>query len=348
MEQMDQEKLSVSIIVPVYNVSLYIERCIKSVMAQTYPARECIIVDDASLDDSIVKCERLIAEYEGPSRFVIIHHEHNRGLSAARNTGTAIAQGDYIFYLDSDDELTPNCIEKLAKPIERNPSIEIVEGNYQVFKGGFTRIGKKSLSIEKDVVSSGAVRASFFDKAILRVTAWNKLIAKRFLTDNDLSFPEGILHEDALWTFYAVKHLQHLYLIPEVTYYYKIRPFSISTGASREDRAYSISRICQDIAEHFTPGEEAREARYYLCVSFDYFFKYRRMESFRRALPLFENALAGDDSRRDHFLLWILNLSYKSTFLHGTFAILLMFYRGLVFPFRRLVPFWKKAAHERV
>lgn len=339
---MDQEKLSVSIVVPVFNVSLYIERCVKSVMAQTCPVMECIIVDDASPGDSVAKCERLIAGYDGPTRFVVLHHDHNRGLSAARNTGTDAAQGDYIFYLDSDDELTPDCIEKLVGPIERDPSIEMVQGNYQVFKSGITRIGNKKLSEEEGVLSVTAVRASYYDAANLRVTAWNKLIAKRFLTDNDLSFPEGILHEDVLWAFYAVKHLQHLYLIPDVTYHYYVRPLSISTGASYEDRAYSFSIICQDIAEHFTPGEEAREAKYYLESYFNFFFKNRRMEGFKCALPLFEMALAGDDSRRIQALLWMLKLSYKSAFLHCILAIVLAVNRVLMISFRRFASLWKK------
>ena len=93
----------VTIVIPVYQVSEYVERCVCSVMAQSYPYLECIIVDDATQDDSIVKCEQLIAAYKGPIRFRILHHGQNRGLSAARNTGTKVATGDYLYYLDSDD-----------------------------------------------------------------------------------------------------------------------------------------------------------------------------------------------------------------------------------------------------
>lgn len=93
----------VSVIIPVYQVSNYVERCLKSVMSQTYTDIECIIVDDATKDDSIVKCERLIVEYGGPIKFRILHHEYNRGLSAARNTGTKVAEGEYLYYLDGDD-----------------------------------------------------------------------------------------------------------------------------------------------------------------------------------------------------------------------------------------------------
>ena len=90
----------VSVVIPVYQVSGYIERCIRSVMAQTFTDIECIIVDDASQDDSIEKCERLIGEYDGPIRFRILRHKENRGLSAARNTGAKAATGEWIFFIE--------------------------------------------------------------------------------------------------------------------------------------------------------------------------------------------------------------------------------------------------------
>lgn len=107
----------VSVVIPVYQVSDYIERCIRSVMEQSYADIECIIVDDATIDDSIAKCERLIKMYNGPIEFRILHHKYNCGISAARNTGTDAATRDYMFYLDSDDVITQDCIEKLISPI---------------------------------------------------------------------------------------------------------------------------------------------------------------------------------------------------------------------------------------
>ena len=338
--KMNQEKLKVSIVVPVYNVSLYIERSIKSVMAQTYPVMECIIVDDASPDDSIAKCERLIYNYEGPISFVILHHDHNQGLSAARNTGTDATKGDYVFYLDSDDELTPDCIEKLAGPIEKDPSIEMVQGNYRMFSD-MPKIGK--ISREEEFPSSNAVRDFFFDKKGLPVMAWNKLISKKLLMDNGLRFMEGILFEDGPWTYYVVKCLQHLYVIRDITYHYHVRPLSIWTGTSEKEKAKYFGIIYEDIARHFTPGEEAREAKYYLGAYCRFFIGNRRMESFKRALPLFENALAGGDCRKERLLLWMLKLSSKSAIMNRILAILLPIRRVMLFPSRRLASLWTMA-----
>ena len=127
----------VSVIIPVYQVTDYVERCLKSVMSQTYTDIECIIVDDKTQDDSIEKCERLIEVYnnnlkldgKGRIRFKILHHEVNRGLSAARNTGTQAATGEYLYYLDSDDYISADCIETLIAPFKEHASLEMVQGN---------------------------------------------------------------------------------------------------------------------------------------------------------------------------------------------------------------------------
>lgn len=310
--------IAVSVIIPVYNVSLYVERCLKSVQAQTYPVKECIIVDDASPDDSVAKCEKLIDSYEGSTRFLILHHSRNMGLSTSRNTGLKAATGDYIFYLDSDDEITLDCIEKLAKPIERDSSIEMVEGNHQSFP---YRPYLGNITIEEEFTSLAEVRNSYFEKGILPVMAWNKLLSRQFLMDNGLFFMDGIIHEDIPWFFHLIQHLRHVYVLPDTTYYYYIRPLSITTSTDVEETAYNYSIIYEDIAGHFTLGEEIREARFYLNGYFTYFFNNPRIEGFRRALPFFENALACSENRREHRRLWVLRQSSKSAFWHWTLFI---------------------------
>lgn len=122
--------MRVSVIIPVYNVEPYIAACIQTVMRQTYQGElECILVDDCGTDNSMEIAEKLISDYQGPIEFRILHHEHNRGLSAARNTGTAASKGDYIYFLDSDDEISPNCIELMANVVLKHPQVEVVQGD---------------------------------------------------------------------------------------------------------------------------------------------------------------------------------------------------------------------------
>lgn len=257
------KEIAVSVIIPVYNVSDYIERCLQSVMLQTYDNIECILVDDASPDDSIDKCERSIAEYKGNIHFTIQHHTHNRGLSAARNTGTHTATGDWIIFLDGDDELAVDGVERLIAPVKRDNSIELVLGNWVVIDEGRS-LPKMGIAAETDIKPFKAVRDFCLRRGAFPVPAWSKLISKSFLLDNQLEFKEGLMWEDNLWTFYVLKHLEHLYIIPEVVYIYYKRPNSITTRNNRNIKHKHFDFIYREIANDFTAGDEDREAKRYL------------------------------------------------------------------------------------
>ena len=121
--------MKISIIVPVYNVEQYIKECFDSISAQTYKGEiECIFVDDCGQDKSVEILEKMIACYQGGISFSIIHHDHNKGLSGARNTGIRNASGDYLYFLDSDDYLLPKSIELLANIVRQNPNVQVVQG----------------------------------------------------------------------------------------------------------------------------------------------------------------------------------------------------------------------------
>lgn len=252
----------VSIVIPVYQVSDYIERCICSVMAQTYTNIECIIVDDATKDDSIDKIERLLKKYVGPIRFSILHHNVNRGLSAARNTGTKNAKGDYVFYLDGDDEITSNCIKDLLNIALEHPDAEVVIGNHIRYtdEGEFVHYQENvpvSLLTNDDVFS-------FFEHNLLPIAAWNKLIRRSFLLKNNLTFIEGIVWEDMPWMFMALKKLSKLYVCKTVTYHYYIRPNSIVTGTDNLSVGKNYCVIYDLILHNLTPGRESRELNIYV------------------------------------------------------------------------------------
>lgn len=252
--------MTISVIIPIYNVSAYIERCIQSVMNQTFSDFECILVDDASPDDSVAKCVRTIAEYKGDIRFKIIHHEYNRGLSAARNTGTDAATGEYILYVDSDDEITSDCIEKLMAPIIGDCSIEMVMGNAENIPDGFSLPEKPYKRPEcEDINGFENVRDCFYNRQEISIYAWNKLFKKDFIHRFGLSFMEGVLWEDVVWTFYLMKCLSHLYIITDVTYLRYLRPDSISTGTDKMIKYHHYNLVYNEISCHFTPDDSHRE-----------------------------------------------------------------------------------------
>lgn len=296
----------ISIIIPVYNVSAYIERCLQSVMRQTYGEIECLIVDDASPDDSIEKCERLIEAYKGPARFSILHHKFNRGLSAARNTGTEVATGDYILYLDSDDALTDDCVETLVAPVKRNASIEMVVGNYERLSDGYplpATMMSRTVLPEAEFCGREAVRSYFFERKGFYVTAWNKLIKRQFLQEHQLRFMEGVLYEDNPWTFQVVKYLSHLYIVPAVTYLHYRRPGSITTGTSKEESGYYHGIVYEEIASQFTAGEEGREARFFLNKLCSCLIHSPSTPALDRAVAMFQQALARGHCLKARLLL---------------------------------------------
>lgn len=260
---------TVSLILPVYQVSDYIERCIQSVLHQTYPQIECIVVDDASADDSMDRCEKLIQEYAGPIRFKVLHHPSNRGISAARNTGTEAATGDYLFYLDSDDEVTPDCIETLATLAKEHPDCEIIMGNYMRHENGATTLLYKDqqplILRSKEEVSGAFLRAG------LSICAWNKLIKRTFIQQHHLFFIEGIVYEDTIWAHMVFQNLSKLYVSKHLTYHYYIHPNSIVTSTKKRTIGKSFAITYSIFLRNLSPGREKKELGYYLndfCVRY--------------------------------------------------------------------------------
>lgn len=251
----------VSIIVPVYNVSDYIERCINSIISQTYSNIECIIIDDVTPDDSIKKCETIISNYTGPIKFKIIHREENGGLSAARNTGTKASTGDYLYYIDSDDDISSDCIEKMVSYVLDDDSIEMVQGNYLKISDDGKELGK---SEDVRILNNDEARDNFLNKRIINEFVWNKLLKRSFILDNQLFNKKGLINQDLLWMYHVQKCLKNAVLLKEATYYYRIRPGSIVTSSSKKKQGNSYSIIYTEILDTLTAGKEREELYGYL------------------------------------------------------------------------------------
>ncbi len=223
----------ISIIIPVYNVSQYIERCLKSIIAQSYPNIECILVDDCSPDDSIEKCQEIISNYSGPIGFKILHHKSNRGLSAARNTGTNAATGEYIYYLDSDDEISKDCISKMVEAAATYKDVDMVIGQYSHnSNANYPRLKLCKGAYDNDILN-------LYAEEKIYMMAWNKLCRKSFLVDNKIQFEEGLLHEDIPWSFKCSCYMKKMVILEDITYYYNIRNNSIQSGTDRLKHIYN-------------------------------------------------------------------------------------------------------------
>ena len=236
--------MKISIVIPVYNVEPYIEDCLKSVASQTYKGDiECIIVNDCTPDNSCMVIERFITEYNGDVDFKLLHHTVNRGLSAARNTGIDAATGDYIYFLDSDDEIPPDSIEQLVHPLK--------EKKYDFVIGDYRTIGSDKefpqLLLEEGMIDGNEKIRNQYFKGNWYMMAWNKLCNLNYLRKEELYFKEGLINEDNLWSFQLACTANSMFTVKKETYKYKVRETSITGRQSKANRAESLSIIVNEM-----------------------------------------------------------------------------------------------------
>lgn len=216
----------ISIIIPVYNVEPYIAECLQSIMRQTYQgSMECIVVDDCGTDKSIEVAQRVIADYGGPIAFKVLYHEHNRGVAASRNTGTSAATGDYFYYVDPDDYIVDDCLEVLVEPLKER-YYDMVLGNYEL---PYNPYDMHLLAKETGpVMGNENIFKEFYANRTLYLTPTNKLFHSSLIYRREMSFLEGQIHEDDLWSYKTTLCLDSLYVQNRITYIYRIRSGSIT------------------------------------------------------------------------------------------------------------------------
>lgn len=227
----------ITIIIPVYQVKDYLEECLKSVLKQSYLNLEIITVDDGSSDGSAEICDRYA---KMDSRVKVIHKE-NGGLSSARNVGIENASGEYLVFLDADDWIAPNFVERLLD-VALAHDCDIVQCSHQdVFDGCFVH-EDRAQKVAKPQIFTGRE----FSYAIYNLIEWPANIAtnklyKRCLFTN-IRFPEGRLHEDEFTTYRAIWKAEKIGLISDKLYYYRRR------GGSITQQSYSKRRLDASVA----------------------------------------------------------------------------------------------------
>lgn len=212
----------ISVVIPVYNVKGELPRCIESVLCQTYPELEVLLVDDGSDDGSGAVCDR----YAALDARIRVLHQKNTGLSGARNRGIAAAKGEYILLADSDDFLEPQLCERMYTALLQSGASVAVCGCIELReKDGSER--SVAVTGEQRVVTGAEMLEKLNgDDMKYYVTAWNRLYRAELL--KQISFPAGRINEDLAVAHEIYHSAGRIVLLPEALYHYRLRDGSIT------------------------------------------------------------------------------------------------------------------------
>ena len=217
----------ISVIVPVYNVEAYLERCIKSILSQTYNDFELILVDDGSNDESGKICDKYA------SHNVTVIHQNNLGVSCARNVGIENSKGDYLIFIDSDDWLDNNMFKQMSAFIGKSDlivcsyykAVETDQGKFDFFE----------FPSWKDLNNPFFANNPYYDVFVNGGTLWNKLIRRNVI--NDSRFEIGCVYgEDTLFLSKIIKNVKTAVVIPFPLYYYYVNRSGNVVSSKIDDR----------------------------------------------------------------------------------------------------------------
>lgn len=211
--------ITVSIIIPVYNILSFLDKCLESVCDQTYKQLEIILVDDGSTDGSAIVCDR----WNLSDNRIKVYHKKNGGLSDARNYGLSKATGSYIIYLDGDDWIATNAVEKLVHAAQKYHADFIQSSYYYAYKDYLLVYDELANIIEynkenalKELISNGRIK-NF---------AWGSLIKRELALQ--VPFIKGKYFEDSFWKYQVIDLSSKLIYVANPLFYYRQRSESIS------------------------------------------------------------------------------------------------------------------------
>ena len=237
----------ISVIVTTYNNEKYIKACLDSLLAQTFQDFEIVVIDDGSTDQT----SKVLNQYSANSRLKI-HHQPNAGVSAARNQGLKLSHGKFVCFVDSDDYVAKNYLEKLVAPLLQDPTIDISVCGYQEIY----QDRQASYPLKPQLLTGfQATKNLLLNQRDFDVLAWNKLYKKSLFTDYDILYPVGQIHEDNLTTyklFAAAKKIQYL---KDELYFYQRKNSYITKNFTSTEKTLKRLQAKEQMAE---------EARKYL------------------------------------------------------------------------------------
>lgn len=239
------EEILVSLIVPIYNVEKYIQRCVESLISLTYQHIEIILVDDGSPD----QCPMICDKYEDMDNRIKVIHKENGGLSDARNAGLEASTGDYIMFIDSDDYVEANLIERAMSEVEINKPDVVILGYYS----DFVDTEEKLIFSEEIGELNGRYIKDHFkeiplSKQLIGILgyAWNKLYRTEVIKSNNHKFTKGLsLVEDIVFNGPVLETCNSISFIEDPLVHYMHRPRE-TLGAKFYDNHFELKRLAME------------------------------------------------------------------------------------------------------
>ncbi len=260
----------VSIVIPVYNVEKYLERCLDSLVNQTYTQLEIILVDDGSTDASPKICETWAS---GDNRIKVIHKQ-NAGAGLARDTGLEFATGDYVLFVDSDDYMDVTTVEKCVTESQKHNADVVMFGRCNVLDNGTQKrfpLVTSKLFFEGEEVVSDILNGLFTYQRGFGISVWGKLFKRSIISDNHLHFESErtVLSEDALFCLHAFSYVSRVSVLPENLYYYCQNGESLSRKykaghQERNDAFWNKSKELCEVLQYPTDIVNSVCARYHM------------------------------------------------------------------------------------
>ncbi|MGL4952312.1 MAG: glycosyltransferase family 2 protein [Culicoidibacterales bacterium] len=246
--------VEISLIIPIYNVSQYLPRCLAMITNQTNREFEVIFINDGSTDQSDIILQAWIDKQDKNQRYVSISQQ-NQGLGAARNRGIELAKGRYFWCIDSDDFIDSNAIDYLITEMNKTPGVEIFGFNYEVWP-------KKYQELRKYPKNTGA------QLDITDISACDKIISRQFWINHQFSFPEGYYYEDTGIIPIAIEEAQSVRFLPEYLYYYEVTREEAITKRTRYERLQDFIVMQKRICDYYLNKNELQKlaAYEYQCI----------------------------------------------------------------------------------
>ena len=230
----------ISIIVPAYNVEKYIKACLDSIIIQTYSNFEVIVINDGSTDQT----KKMLNEYESNPKIRIFSQE-NGGLSAARNQGLKLANGELVCFVDSDDSVKSDYLEKLVAPFIEDVDVDITVCGYQEkFENSVINHVLKS----QKITGRKATEDLLIKQQDFNVLAWNKLYRKSLFSDYKIEYPVRQIHEDNLTTYKLFFHAQKIVYISDELYVYQRTHSEITKNRYSEEKTLKRLQVKEQMA----------------------------------------------------------------------------------------------------